>query len=67
MMISRFSVASGSGAPLQTLFPDLDVYAAGGSGFQQQDFDQRTPVMNFDDIEQQHDGHIDSDQATEII
>jgi hypothetical protein len=66
MMTSRFSVASGSGAPSQPPIPDQDPYAASGSGFEQQFDDQRTPIMQFDDEEQQDD-QLDSDQHTEIL
>ena len=66
MMTSRFSVASGSGAPSQPPITDQDPYAASGLGFEQQFDDQRTPIMQFDDEEQQDD-QIDSDQNTEIL
>ena len=67
MMISRFSVASGGGAPVHTPIPDPDPYAAGSSEFQPQYYDQRTPILNFDDEEPMQDAQIDSDQGTEIL
>ncbi|KAK0575495.1 hypothetical protein LWI29_001527 [Acer saccharum] len=39
----------------------------GGSGVEQQNFDQRTPILHFDDEQQMQDDPIDSDQGTEII
>ncbi|KAK0578248.1 hypothetical protein LWI29_007422 [Acer saccharum] len=42
-------------------------FAAGGSGVEPQDFDQRTPILNFDDEQQMQDDTIDSDQGTEIL
>ncbi|KAK0592016.1 hypothetical protein LWI29_011925 [Acer saccharum] len=67
MLTSRFSVASGSGVPFQAPMPDQDPFAAGGSGIEPQDFDQRTPIVNFDDEQQMQDDTIDSDQGTEIL
>ncbi|KAK0604177.1 hypothetical protein LWI29_012859 [Acer saccharum] len=67
MLTSRSSVASGSGVPFQPPIPDQDPFAAGGSGVEPQDFDQRTPILNFDDEQQMQDDTIDSDQGTEIL
>ncbi|KAK0594077.1 hypothetical protein LWI29_022146 [Acer saccharum] len=39
----------------------------GGSGVEPQDFDQRTPILNFDDEQQMQDDTIDSNQGTEIL
>ncbi|KAK0576095.1 hypothetical protein LWI29_011768 [Acer saccharum] len=67
MLTSRSSVASGSGVPFQTPIPDQDPFAAGGSGVEQQNYDQRTPILHFDDEQQMQDDPIDSDQGTEIL
>ncbi|KAK1560739.1 hypothetical protein Q3G72_030376 [Acer saccharum] len=67
MLTSRFSVASGSGVPFQPPMLDQDPFAAGGLGVEPQDFDQRTPILNFDDEQQMQDDTIDSDQGTEIL
>ncbi|KAK0594544.1 hypothetical protein LWI29_014448 [Acer saccharum] len=39
----------------------------GGLGVEPQDFDQRTPILNFDDEQQMQDDTINSDQGTEIL
>ncbi|KAK0576846.1 hypothetical protein LWI29_024265 [Acer saccharum] len=67
ILTGRSSVASGSGVPFQTPTPIPDPFTASGSGLEHQNFDQRTPILNFDDEEPMQDDPIDSDQGTEIL